>query len=374
MADRMYVATRKGLFTVDRAAGGASDWRIARTAFLGDNVTLAVHDARSGCVFAALDHGHFGIKLHRSSDDGAGWEECSTPAYPARDKDAEPDIDPMSKTPIAWSTKLIWSLAPGGADIAGEMWCGTIPGGLFRSEDGGKSWHLNRPLWDHPDRKEWFGGGMDLPGIHSICVDPRDPNHVTVGVSCGGVWVTTDRGASWNCRAEGMWAAYMPPDRKHDPRIQDPHMVAQCASAPEALWVQHHNGVFRSTDGAASWQECKDIKPSTFGFAVAVHPAEPRTAWFVPGISDERRIPVDGKVVVTRTRDGGESFDILDKGLPGEHAYDITFRHALDVDESGDTLAFGTTTGSLFVTADQGDSWHCVSAHLPPVYSVRFVK
>jgi hypothetical protein len=140
------------------------------------------------------------------------------------------------------------------------------------------------------------------------------------------------------------------------------------------LWVQHHNGVFHSTDGAESWHEVKDIKPSTFGFAVAVHPADADTAWLVPAVSDERRIPVDGAVVVTRTRDGGKSFKILDNGLPSTHAYDITFRHALDVDETGNTLAFGTTTGSLFVSPDQGDSWHCVSTHLPPVHSVRFVK
>jgi hypothetical protein len=168
-----------------------------------------------------------------------------------------------------------------------------------------------------------------------------------------------------------MFAAFMPPERREDPNIQDPHRVVRCPGAPDHLWAQHHNGVFRSTDGAASWQEVK-VPPSSFGFATAVHPGDPNTAWFVPAIADQKRIPVDGKVVVARTRDGGASFDLLREGLPQDHAYDLTFRHALDIDRTGDRLAFGSTTGSLWVTDDQGDRWSPVSHHLPPVYVVRF--
>ena len=138
------------------------------------------------------------------------------------------------------------------------------------------------------------------------------------------------------------------------------------------MWVQHHNGIFRSTDGAASWKEIENVKPSSFGFAVVAHPKDPKTAWFIPGIKDEKRIPVGGKLVVTRTRDGGESFDILDKGLPCEHAYDIVYRHALDIDSTGDVLAFGSTTGSLWISENGGDSWENISTHLPPIYCVRF--
>lgn len=148
--------------------------------------------------------------------------------------------------------------------------------------------------------------------------------------------------------------------------------MVQCAAQPDVLWVQHHNGVFRSTDGAERWHEIPNVAPSTFGFAVAVHPRDPDTAWFVPAIKDEKRIPVDGAVVVSRTRDGGKSFDILRNGLPQEHAYDLTFRHALAIDETGDRLAFGTTTGSLWVSENGGDSWSIVSHHLPPVYCTRF--
>ena len=126
------------------------------------------------------------------------------------------------------------------------IWCGTLPGGLFKSEDGGDSWALNRALWDDPRREQWFGGGADQPGIHSICVDPRDSRHVKVGVSCGGVWTTRDGGRQWSLTAKGMRAAFMPPDKQFEENVQDPHMVAQCRSNPDVLWVQHHNGIFKS--------------------------------------------------------------------------------------------------------------------------------
>ena len=114
------------------------------------------------------------------------------------------------------------------------------------------------------------------------------------------------------------------------------------------------------------------LSPTSFGFAVAVHPRDPDTAWFVPAVKDEHRLPADGSVVVARTRDGGATYEVLREGLPQEHAYDITYRHGLDIDKTGTRLAFGSTTGSLWITEDQGDSWQCVSEHLPPIYSVRF--
>jgi len=368
MSRTIIVATRKGLFTVERQAGGR--WGIARVAFLRDNVSLALPDSRDGTLSAALEHGHFGCKMHRSRDGGASWEECAVPTYPPQ-PEGEVDRDPWGRV-IPWKLVRVWALEAGHVSEPGVLWCGTIPGGLFRSADGGASWELVRTLWDEPRSKQWFGGGSDLPGIHSVCVDPRDGRHVRLGVSCGGVWETKDGGQTWDCRALGMWAAYMPPELREEPNIQDVHRVVQCRARPDCLWAQHHNGVFRSTDGSASWHEVKDIPPSVFGFAVAVHPHDPDTAWTVPAIKDERRIPVDGKVVVSRTRDGGRSFEVLHKGLPQEHAYDLTYRHGLDVDADGQTLAFGTTTGSLWVSEDQGDSWQAVSEHLPPVYCVRF--
>lgn len=363
MGQRIYVATRKGLFTYQ---GSGGDWKVAGTAFLGDPVTMVLDDPRDRTLYAALNLGHFGVKLHRSTDGGASWEELAAPSFP------QVASQKLDATPKAPSVHQVWALAAGGADEPGRLWAGTIPGALFRSMDRGRTWQLIESLWNRPEREAWFGGGYDDPGIHSICVDPRDSSRVTVGVSCGGAWVTTDGGESWDLRADGMFAAYMPPERRDDPTIQDPHLIVQCASAPDVFWCQHHNGVFRSTDNLVSWHEVPAVQPSVFGFAVAVDPNDAETAWLVPAVKDECRIPVDGKMVVARTRNGGKSFDVLRNGLPQEHAYDLVFRHAMDVDSSGKRLAIGSTTGSLWLTDDAGESWRTLSTHLPPIYQVRF--
>ncbi|MFM1813353.1 MAG: hypothetical protein RLZ98_48 [Pseudomonadota bacterium] len=365
MSDRIFVSTRKGLFTVVRAGGA---WRIDGVDFLGDNVSICLADKRDGRVYAALDHGHFGVKLHRST--AGGWEEVATPTYPEAPEGYE-ERDMWGRV-MPWSTVRIWALEAGGRDEAGVLWCGTIPGGLFRSDDGGASWNICRALWDHPLRTKWMGGGADLPGLHSICVDPRNPAHVSVGVSTGGVWHTDDGGDSWSIRGQGLRAEYVPPEHVNDPVAQDVHCLVQCRSVPDRMWIQHHNGIFVSSDCGRTFTEITGVEPSVFGFPVVVHPTDPDTAWFVPEIKDQQRVPRDGKLVVTRTRDGGKTFDVLVNGLPQEHAYDVVYRHALDLDGSGERLAFGSTTGGLWVSEDQGESWQCVSHTLPPVYAVTF--
>jgi len=356
MSDRIYVATRKGLFTLVR--GGAGGWEVAGTSFVGDPVTMLLDDPRDGTLYAALNLGHFGVKMHRSTDGGENWEEIAAPAFEEGGED---------------SVVQVWELAAGGADQPGRIWAGTLPGAMFKSDDRGDSWGLVASLWDVPERASWFGGGYDDPGIHSIAVHPENRDHLTVGVSCGGVWVSRDGAASWKVKTQGMFAEYMPPERREDPSIQDPHRIAQCRKHPEVLWAQHHNGIFRSPDGGETW-ESLTATPSSFGFAVVAHPTDPNTAWFVPAVKDECRVPVDGKLVVTRTTDGGKTFEELRGGLPQEHAYDLIFRHALDIDAAGARLAFGSTTGSLFVSDDGGDSWDAVSRHLPPVYQVLFAS
>lgn len=373
MNDRLLVATRKGLFEISREASGR--WRQTGAHFLGEPVNMVLTDPRDGACYAALNLGHFGVKLWRRNAGAADWEACAVPVYPPqpeaeRLRDAEPRSDDAPK-PAPWSLQQLWVLEAGGADEPGALWAGTIPGGLFRSNDRGGSWTLVRSLWDRPERAEWFGGGYDYPGIHSICVDPRDSRHVSLAISCGGVWQTRDGGESWECTTEGMMAGYMPPERQADPNIQDPHRMVQCPADPDALWVQHHDGIYRSRDGGTHWQRVPD-PPSHFGFAVAVHPRDADTAWFVPAIKDECRIPVDGRLAVSRTRDGGSTFDVLNAGLPEPPAYDLVYRHGLAVDDGGDRLAMGSTTGGLWVSEDCGERWSCVSAHLPPVYCVRF--
>lgn len=365
MTQRLLASTRKGLFTLVR---DGRDWRIERHAFLGDNVTLAHVDARDGTWYAALNLGHFGAKLQRSDDAGKTWGEVAVPAYGADDVIASAD----GKPPKPATLMQLWSFASGGANEPGRIWAGTIPGGLFRSDDRGEHWELQRGLWDRPERMQWFGGGYDAPGIHSICVDPRDARTLRIAISSGGVWESHDSGANWNVTAKGMFATYMPPERREDPLIQDVHRMVQCAAAPDHFWVQHHNGVFRSVDGARNWSEVPNVAPSVFGFAVAVHPRDPAIAWFVPAIKDERRVPVDGRLVVARTRDGGASFEVCRNGLPQQDAYDLVYRHGLAIDANGEHLAFGSTTGNLWTSADQGDHWQTLPAHLPPIHALIF--
>ena len=360
MADRLHVGTRKGLFEIARRKSG---WEVVDAHFLGEPVTAVLADGDA--IYAALDLGHFGTKLWRR-DGSAAWRELPAPKFP--EKPAE-----VADDPHPWSLGKIWALASGG--VAGRLWAGTMPGGLFRSDDRGESWALTEALWRMPDRRRWNGvAGGEQPGLNSVLVDPRNPADIRVGVSTGGVWASTDTGASWRLINQGMYAEYMPPELRGDPISQDVHQLAHCAARPEVVWCQHHNGVFRSEDAGATWRDMPAIRPAKFGFAVAAHPRDPKTAWFVPAIKDERRIPVDGKLVVARTRDGGESFEVLRQGLPQRHTYDLVWRHALAVDRTGEQLAFGSTSGGVWISENGGDAWSMVDARLPPVAVTRFAE
>ncbi len=364
MAERFHVGTRKGLFEFARRGGA---WEIVDVQFLGDPVSAILAEA-NGSLYAALDLGHFGAKLWRR-DRAGDWGELAAPAFPPKPP-KPPEPNSADEDPHSWSLGQIWVIETGG--VPGRLWAGTIPGGLFCSHDGGASWALNDALWRMPERRQWMGVAGEQPGINSVLIDPRDPADVRLGVSTGGLWASGDAGLSWRLINRGMVNEYMPPERREDPITQDIHRLARCAAHPEILWCQHHNGVFRSEDGGANWGEVTAIRPSKFGFAVAAHPRDPLTAWFVPAIKDEKRIPVDGKLVVARTRDGGKSFEVLSEGLPQRHAYDLVWRHALAVDESGQTLVFGSTSGGLWISENSGDSWRMAEARLPPIAAVRF--
>ncbi|HEX9793184.1 MAG TPA: exo-alpha-sialidase [Planctomycetota bacterium] len=365
---KLHVATRKGLFVLDRRGGTRPGWRISKVHFLGDPVSIVLPDPRDDAVYAGLDLGHFGCKLRRLDPGARKWKEMGVPTYPEKPSAQEIGWD----DPTPWSLMKLWALESGGPDADGRLWAGTIPGGLFRSDDRGKSWELVRGLWNRPEREQAFGGGADHPALHSVCIDPRNSETLRVAISCGGVWTSRDLGTTWALTARGMRAAYLPPEQAYAEASQDPHMMVQCAAAPDTLWVQHHNGIFRSSDGARTWTEIEDVQPSSFGFAVAVHPKDPDTAWFVPAVKDECRVPVKGHMCVTRTRDGGRTFEQLRNGLPQRQCYDLVYRHAIDVTPDGDTLAIASTTGGLWITEDGGDTWKAASVHLPPVYALRF--
>lgn len=365
----LLVGTRKGLFEV-RGSGG--EYSVGEPSFLAVPVTALLHDDRDGTTYAGLDHGHYGVKVHRRPSGSATWTEVAAPAYPPKPEGAV-DVDPNRRDEVPWTTQLVWSLEAAHPDRPGEILAGTIPGGLFRSPDRGDSWELVRSLWDEPSRTQWFGGGYDHPGMHSVSVDPRSADTMLVGISCGGAWRTDDGGETW-APATGMRAAFMPPEQAYNPVVQDPHRLARCASSPDVVWCQHHNGVFRSTDGGSTFTEITDIEPSSFGFGVAAHPGDPDTAWLAPAIADEARVPVGGRLVVNRTRDGGRTWEALGRGLPDHDAYHLIYRHSLDVDSTGVRLALASTTGSLWISEDAGDSWSLVSPDLPPIACVRWME
>lgn len=359
MKSTILLGTRKGL-VVGRKKGG--DWKITEVQFEGVPVSIAYADERNGTWWACLDHGHWGVKLHRSTDEGRTWAEVVAPAYP---EGAE--ISPG--TPA--TTRYLWAMQHGGKAHPQRLWLGTEPGGLFRSDDGGDSFQLVQSLWDHPSRPTgWMGGGRDHAGIHSIVVDPRDEDHLLVGVSVAGVFESTDAGLTWSVRNKGLRAEFLPdPDSEVG---HDPHLLVAAASNPDVLWQQNHCGIFRSTDGAASWQEVTEKDgPANFGFAIAVAQDNPEQAWVVPGLSDVTRVAVKNALCVCRTDDGGRSWQAFRKGLPQDFCFDIAYRHALAA--AGDELVFGTTTGNVFTSADRGEHWKTLSNHLPMVYSVQLL-
>jgi hypothetical protein len=362
----LLVASRKGLFVL---RGAGAQWKIHAHHFAGDPVTQVMTDPRTGDWYAALRLGHFGAKLRKSSDHGANWVDVSTPAFPPK-----PASGPLADDPTPWNVELIWSLTPGSSAQPGTLWAGCMPAGLFKSEDGGRSWSLNKPLWEDPRRLQWMGGGNDYPGMHSVLVDPRNAEHIRVAISCGGVWQSRNAGASWELTAAGMKADYLPEGSAQDPNTQDPHRMVQCQSDPDVLWVQHHCGLYRSTDGGRFWQGIPAPLPSGFGFAVACDPQDPLRAWFAPSQSDTHRYPVAGKMVVNRTDDGGISFKLLDQGLPGHDAYHLVYRHSMELAPDRQTLALSSTTGGLWISPDAGEQWHCISRDLPPVAALGWLR
>lgn len=355
----LMLGTRKGLIRFEKGANG---WKYHNTCFLGIPVSMTHRDDRSGIWWACLDHGHWGTKLHRSSDEGKSWEEVAAPKFPEGYE---------VKEGVPASVRYLWAFAQGGADQPGRIYIGTEPGGLFQSDDNGDSFQLVESLWNHPSRAEhWFGGGRDYAGIHSIAVDPRDSDHFFVGVSVAGVFETRDGGKSWQVRNKGLRADFLPDP--HAELSHDPHLLVMSRNHPEMLWQQNHCGIFRSTDGGQHWHDVSQPEgPARFGFCIETDSAHPERAWVVPAISDEIRAAIGQSLCVSRTEDGGKTWTDFRAGLPQEGCFDIVYRHALA--RSGNTLAFGTTTGNLFLSENDGVSWTCLNHTLPMVYSVDFV-
>jgi photosystem II stability/assembly factor-like uncharacterized protein len=243
---------------------------------------------------------------------------------------------------------------------------------LFESRDGGASWELNRPLWEHPSREFWQPGAGGLC-LHSIATCPGDPQRLAVGISAGGVWLSDDGGATWRNGNEGLVARYLPEDAPPEQISLCVHRLHRAPARPERLFMQFHGGVYRSDDAGESWTAIGDGLPSDFGFPLAIDPADPDSAYVIPLTADMDRTTPDGRVRVYETRDAGASWSARGDGLPADHAYLTILRQAFDRRGEGDGLElyFCATSGDVFGSADAGASWSCVARHLPPVYSVR---
>ena len=352
--DRILVGTRKGLFDVRKNGNG---WTLGAPALPGQPIVYAMRDPRTGAIWTSISHGHWGVKLSRSADDDGTFTELEAPKYP----------ESTEKT-----ASYYWVLQPGHADHPEHLYVGTVPGALFETRDGGSSWALNEPLWQMCVDDKWFGGGMDDPGVHSVCVDPRDANHVYVGVSCAGIVETKDGGTTWAYANDGQRMDYMPEEAQDRAYGHDPHCVVMSPTNPDVLWQQNHCGVYRTTDGAGQWQDLSQKPLINFGFPVAVHPEQPDTAWLVPMRDDNDRVTVDGQLRVMRTDDGGATWTPQASGLPSEDAWDFPYRHSLDVSPDGETLVMGTTSGNLYVSEDGGRTWQTISNNLPLIYAARF--
>ena len=350
---RLLVGTKKGLFLLESA--DRREWSLKGPFCEAWPINHAVADPVTGTVYAAGGNEWFGPAVWKSVDGGASWTHSSEGlAYPEGQ-------DPVKST---------WSLAV--AD--GALYAGVEPAGLFRSRDGGTTWAHVAGLDRHPSRPHWQPGGGGLI-LHSIVPHPTDPRRLWVAVSTGGVFHTSDGGETWEARNRGTRMDYAPEDQRYPEFGQCVHALAMAAGQPERLYQQNHFGMYLSTDGGLSWESIEAGLPSTFGFPAVAHPRDPETLYLFPLNGDSKgRFAPEGRAAVWRTRDGGASWQDLREGLPQENAYLTVLRQAMATDPLEPAgVYFGTTSGALFVSADEGERWTCIAAHLPAISSVETV-
>ncbi|WP_405746869.1 exo-alpha-sialidase [Streptomyces sp. NBC_01525] len=349
------VGTRKGLFVGRRRHG---DWELSGPHFPAQAVYSIGIDSRRETprVLVGADSAHWGPSVFHSDDLGETWHEPARPAV---------------KYPEYTGTSLerVWQLHPAGPAAPDVVYAGTEPGGLFRSEDRGETFEMVRALWEHPSRERWVPGGGGL-AVHTVITDPRDADAVTVAVSAAGVFRSADGGASWEPSNTGVKASFLPDE--HPEFGQCVHKIAQDAVNRDRLYLQNHWGVYRSDDAGARWTDIGTGLPTDFGFAVAAHPHRADTAYLFPITADADRVPADHRCRVFRTSDAGASWEPLSHGLPEEDHYGTVLRDALCVDDTGPAgVYFGNRNGEVYASADDGDSWQQLAAHLPDVLCVR---
>ena len=348
------VGTRKGLFVLRGVPGGPLN--VAERLFPGESVDYACLDPRTGTYLAAVTHGQYGPRVFHTEDPGGQWRQAEGPAFP---KDAEATVE------------RIWVVEPGVED--GVLWAGVAPAALFKSSDGGGSWQLNRALWDQPSRADWEGGLGGLT-LHSICPWPDDPQKLSVAMSAVGVWNTADGGDTWERFANGLVPRYVPEEARETTTTHCVHKMQRSPLEPLTLYMQFHGGVYRSDDGGEHWVDIgsQGGLPADFGFPIVVDPRDPDRAFVIPLVADQDRVTPEGKIRVYRTLDRGATWSALGTGLPDRNAYATILRQAFCHDGRDPLgLYFGTESGSVYVSADDGDRWTTAIQDLPPITSVR---
>ena len=362
----LLVGTRKGVFTV---TGDASreKWTVSDPMFLGHIAQHVMLDPRDGRrVVLATRTGHLGPTVFHSDDFGATWTEATRPpAFRAGDR-------------LQRSVQSVFWLTPGHADEPGVWYAGGTPQGLFISGDGGATWDPVDGWNDHPMWETWAEwpeqNTPDGSMLHSIIIDPRDASHMYIALSSGGVFETTDRGLDWKPLNAGCEIAFLP---ETEPEFgHDPHCVRLHPLQPDRLYQQNHCGIYRMDRSDARWVRIGNNMPTEvgdIGFPIELHPRDPDIAWVFPmdGTDVWPRTSPDGRPAVYRTSDAGESWTRCDNGLPSTAWFTVK-RQAMTVDQQPTIgVYFGTTSGEIWASVDEGDSWQCIASHLPEIYSLE---
>ncbi|MCP5236906.1 MAG: glycosyl hydrolase [Zoogloeaceae bacterium] len=367
----LLVATRKGAW-IFHDEGAGQGWRADGPHFLGHVISHLVLDPRDRrTLLAAARTGHLGPTVFRSTDWGKTWQEAERP----------PAFRPEPGAAGRAVDHVFW-LTPAHAAEPDVWYAGTSPQGLFRSEDGGRQWAPFSSINDDPDFRRWMGtvqdGTPDGPKLHSIIIDPRDPGHLYCAMSGGGVHESRDGGASFSPLLDGL--DVVEGFDRSDPTFHDPHCIRLCPGNPDRLYQQNHCGIYRLDRPSNRWQHIGASMPAEVGdvgFPMVVHPRDDRTAWVFPmdASSVWPRTSPDGRPAVYRTRDAGDRWQRLDGGLPTEQAWWTVKRQAMCADDRDPVgLVFGTTSGELWASGDEGDSWTCIARHLPEIYAVEFAR
>jgi hypothetical protein len=358
----LLVGTRKGIFTIRPDEPGA----VGDPALLGHIAQHVVWDARSERIVAGVGTGHLGPTVMWSDDRGATWNESTRPpAFRQGER-------------LQRALRSTFWLTPSVAAEAGVWYLGGSPQGLFRSDDDGATWSPVDGWNDHPNWETWCEwpdeNTPDGSMLHSINVDPRDPSHLYLGLSSGGVFESTDGGADWAPLNQGCLALFAPvPDPEYG---HDPHCVRLHPERPDRLYQQNHCGIYRIDRPSNRWERIGDNMPTEIGdigFPIELHPRDPDTVWVFPmdGTDVWPRTSPGGRPAVYRSRDAGASWERRDVGLP-ERGWFTVKRQAMTTDTADPVgVYFGTTSGEVWASRDEGDNWTCVAAHLPEIYSVE---